>query len=243
MTRMPSPACRQGGLTLVELMVAITLGLLITAVVGYLFVGSFSTYRTQSDSARLQETARFVMDLMGRDIAQAGYSDIPTGYSVGWNGFTGTPITGEDGVVAARAAERKAGTDYVRLSFDGTTDCAGNAVAVNPVVNEYYVNTNNQLMCAGSGGAGQVFAEGVEDMQLVYGVDTNGDKTVDQYTASPSWGQVLTAQVCLVMRTQNDGVTTQAQTYQNCAGGNTVATDRRLRRMLTVTHQLRNRGA
>lgn len=242
-TSLPS---RQAGLSILEMLVAMAIGLVITAAIGYLFIGSVGTFRTQDDNARLQENGRFVMDMLGRDIAQAGYTDITPVYTDPKTEFVGTPISGENGVVAARVAERKAGTDYLRLSFDGTADCVGGAVATNPVVNEYYVNAGNQLMCAGNGagGAAQVFAEGVEDLQLIYGVDNNGDRAVDQYTATPAnWGQVITAQVCLLLRSPNTGAAAQAQQYQDCAGNNQVAGDTRLRRVLRVTHQLRNRGA
>lgn len=240
---MPPPS-RQAGLSILEMLVAMAIGLVITAAIGYLFIGSVGTFRTQDDNARLQENGRFVMDMMGRDIAQAGYADITPVYTDLKTEFAGTPISGENGVVAARVAERKAGTDYLRLSFDGMEDCVGDAVATNPVVNEYYVNAGNQLMCAGNGagGAAQVFAEGVEDLQLIYGVDSNGDRTVDQYTAAPAnWGQVITAQVCLLLRSANTGGATQAQQYQDCAG-NLQPADTRLHRVLRVTYQLRNRG-
>lgn len=221
MGSLPCPM-RQQGLTLVELMVAMSLGLLLTAGLGYLLVGSLATYRTQDGQAHLQETGRFIMDSLGRDISKAGYVDITPVYTDTKTAFVGEPITGENGVVSQRVAERKAHTDYLRLSFDGTTDCTGNAVAVNPVVNEYYVNRNDELVCAGNGGQGQVLIDGVEDMQLVYGVDSNGDRTVDRYTDAPAdWTRVIAVQVSLTLR----------------ASANPA-----LRRTLNMTYQLRNRG-
>lgn len=61
------------GLSLVELMVAITIGLIIMAAVSSLFVSSKQTYTTQDSLARLQENARFAMQFLIKDIRLAGY--------------------------------------------------------------------------------------------------------------------------------------------------------------------------
>ena len=65
--------CRQRGLTLVELMVAIVMGLVLLAGVATVFVANKQTYRVQDALARVQENGRFAMTFLGRDIRQAGY--------------------------------------------------------------------------------------------------------------------------------------------------------------------------
>lgn len=62
-----------GGFTLVELMVALTIGLIILAGVSTLFVNSRQTYTTQDRLARLQENARFAMQFIIKDLRMAGY--------------------------------------------------------------------------------------------------------------------------------------------------------------------------
>lgn len=71
-TRMIS---RQGvlGYSIVELMVALTIGLIILTGVAAIFGGSRSTNQTNEGLARLQENARFAMDYMNREIRMAGY--------------------------------------------------------------------------------------------------------------------------------------------------------------------------
>ncbi|MCR4346807.1 MAG: PilW family protein [Sulfuricaulis sp.] len=64
---------RMLGLSLVELMVAITIGLIILTAVSTLFVSSKQTYTTQDSLARLQENARFAMQFLIKDIRLAGY--------------------------------------------------------------------------------------------------------------------------------------------------------------------------
>jgi type IV pilus assembly protein PilW len=64
---------RQKGLTLVEMMIAITLSLILTAAVGFLYVGTKQTYRSQESLARLQENARYALEVISRDVRMAGY--------------------------------------------------------------------------------------------------------------------------------------------------------------------------
>lgn len=61
------------GMSIVELMVAITIGLIILAAVSTVFVSSKSNYTTQESSARLQESARFAMNFISHDLRMAGY--------------------------------------------------------------------------------------------------------------------------------------------------------------------------
>ena len=60
------------GTTLVELMVALVLGLLVVSVVGYAYVGSKQAFRMQDALSRMQENARFVFETLGYDLRQTG---------------------------------------------------------------------------------------------------------------------------------------------------------------------------
>lgn len=64
---------RQAGLTLVELMIALVLGLIIVAGVIQLFLSSKQAYRLQESMSQVQETGRYALEVMSRDIRQAGY--------------------------------------------------------------------------------------------------------------------------------------------------------------------------
>ncbi len=63
---------RQQGLSLVELMVALTLGLLLTAGMIQLFGSTKLTFQTNDAAARVQENGRFAMELIKRDLRTAG---------------------------------------------------------------------------------------------------------------------------------------------------------------------------
>lgn len=67
------PGSSIAGLTLVELMVAITIGLIILAAVARLFATSRATYTLEEGLARVQESGRFAMEFLSQDIRMAGY--------------------------------------------------------------------------------------------------------------------------------------------------------------------------
>lgn len=64
---------RSRGFSLVELMVAITIGAIILAGAITLFVNNRDTYKTINELSRLQETARYALGMMVKDIRMAGY--------------------------------------------------------------------------------------------------------------------------------------------------------------------------
>lgn len=68
------PAGKSRGFGLVELMVASTIGLILLGGIGYVYLGSRQTFRTQDDFSRIQENVRYALDQVGVDVRMAGYS-------------------------------------------------------------------------------------------------------------------------------------------------------------------------
>jgi len=72
---------RESGFTLVELMVAIALSLVLMAGAMTLFYSSRLSYQATDESSRIQETGRMALELMLRDIRNAGWQgcsrDVP----------------------------------------------------------------------------------------------------------------------------------------------------------------------
>jgi len=64
---------QQQGLTLVELMIALTLGLIVIAVVVGVFFSTSQNSRQNEALAAVQDNARFALDAIARDLAMAGY--------------------------------------------------------------------------------------------------------------------------------------------------------------------------
>jgi type IV pilus assembly protein PilW len=70
---MKAMAAKQHGFTLVELMVAMTIGLLLLGGVITILTSSHQTYRVNDALARMQENARYAFHVISRDIRMAGY--------------------------------------------------------------------------------------------------------------------------------------------------------------------------
>lgn len=64
----------QRGLSLIELMIGITLGMVVISAVLYVFAGNRASYRHQESLSAVQETGRFVLELLARDLRMAGYA-------------------------------------------------------------------------------------------------------------------------------------------------------------------------
>lgn len=100
-------------------------------------------------------------------------------------------------------------------------------------------------------GAPVEIADGVVDMQLVYGVDTTNDGSIDAYQradaiAPADWANVLSVQINLLMQSTDDRVADNPQSYvlfDGTPGSLTPVTpaDRRLRRVYSSTTTIRNR--
>lgn len=67
-------AGKSGGFSLVELMIAITIGLILLGGIGYVYLGSRQTFRTQDDFSRIQENVRYALETVGVDVRMAGYA-------------------------------------------------------------------------------------------------------------------------------------------------------------------------
>lgn len=76
---MMSNSCRQNypsrnrGLSMIELMVALVLGLLVVLAVLQIFLSATKTYKMTEEMGRIQENGRFAIEYLKRDIRQAGF--------------------------------------------------------------------------------------------------------------------------------------------------------------------------
>ena len=64
---------KQNGFSIVELMVALLLGLFLVSGVTGMYISSKQTYRMTDNLSRLQESMRFSLEFMSQDIRMAGY--------------------------------------------------------------------------------------------------------------------------------------------------------------------------
>lgn len=238
------------GFSLVELLVAMAIGLFLVLVISLLFVNSKRTYLAQDANSRIQETARFAHELLSAQARMAGYREIrfdPIGPNlfapISATTFAGTAIAGTQGASDA--------PDTMTFSFDSTVDCLGQVTA-SPVVNLFRINASRQLECLGNGGANAgVLLDGVEDMQVRFGQTVTpdapeGSDFIYKDADLSVMASVKNVRVCLMLRTLADANRRatdvgQSQQYWDCQGQSKTASDGFLRRPVTMTIALRNR--
>lgn len=102
---------RQRGLSLIEVMVAMVIGLILMAGVGYVYLSGKRSYNVQSAAATVQENGRFALDFMRPEIRMAGFfgcgassertvNDLNVPASVPWYENIQTPLVGYEGGVS-----------------------------------------------------------------------------------------------------------------------------------------------
>jgi len=113
----------------------------------------------------------------------------------------------------------------------------------------YWVQTNpsgTPALYKLSNGVVSELVEGVQDMQIKYGIDNNADKIADVYVSSivtPSdWDKVVSAEVHLLLRTLDNNVSSSAQQYTFNGTTYSNPPDKYIRREFSSTITLRNRA-
>ncbi len=145
----PHHLAHQHGLTLVEVMIAITISLILLVGVMQIFTGSRQTYRVQDNMARLQENGRFAISFLTKDLRMAGYTGCASKSTTINNiassttaSFTGGGIAGFEytALPVALAATNtltpsdvRAGTDIITIKGAAPSGAtlSGNMTAVN----------------------------------------------------------------------------------------------------------------
>ncbi len=303
------PGRSQRGFTLIELMVAITIGSVIMLLLSAVFLSSSVARKESERSARQIENGRYAMQILGDDLKLAGYlaefnpnvlslpatKPDPCLFTVaalnaalplhvqGYDNPSGAAIpscitdlrAGTDVVVIRRTSTCIVGaagcdatiasapyfqaslcgsgtelasvtvTDYFVLDASTGTfgkhkkDCTTIADVRRYLTRIYFVANNDN---AGDGvptlkraelGAGGFtivsLVEGVENLQMEYGVDTNNDGTPDTFTADPdsftyagcatapcvvTWRNVMAVRINILARnTENSPGYTDTKTY------------------------------
>lgn len=102
-------------------------------------------------------------------------------------------------------------------------------------------------------GPAEELVEGIESMQILYGVNDDNDnqKSADMYVPAdqvPDWERVVSARISVLVQSLEDNLVDAPQsysfngvTYDGSAGNGALPDDNRLRRVFTTTVTLRNR--
>lgn len=307
----------QQGLTLIEVMVAITISLFLLGGVIQIFSSNKQVYRVQDASARIQESGRFGLYFLTTAIRNADYwgcsgefpgvnnhlnagtenpFDLSNGGIGGTDGGSGPDtlllIGGSSNGIGINSTNLTSAQFFVTDVDHGistgdyllATDCENadllQATSASPGTNinitantgtgtpgnltkpgfDYTAaggsrlftmatttyslalssgGTESSLYRTINGGTPQELVEGVQDMQILYGEDTDDDGAANRYLAAGTGGLVMTRvvsiHVTLTIRSEKDFVSTNLDTSQDTNG------DYRLRRTFTSTTTIRNR--
>jgi type IV pilus assembly protein PilW len=131
------------------------------------------------------------------------------------------------------------GTDAEVMSFVSSTYFIGNNAAGNPSLFRRDQDGNGI-------GLTDELVEHVETMQLLYGVDADGDRVVDDYVAANAvgdWRNVLSVKMALLLRGPTEVHRGELNTTTYSFYGTTIdpPDDRRVRQLFTATVGIRNR--
>ncbi len=299
---------RMAGLSLIELMISITLGLMILSGVAFVFSNTSAARNELERTSRQIENGRYAVEVISDDLRLAGfYGELNVGTVVAlgalpvdqcsltatdWQAWVPLHVQGYDNGVgfnrittpACALADHKANTDILLIrrartclagtststppdpSYCGDTVASGtpylqvSLCASDPpepthklgleaggffnlkkkacgstvadkreyLVRIYYISRDNRpgdevptlkrLELQGGGWVTTALVEGIEELNISYGVDTDGDGAPNSYMANPgsfaNWGNVVSVQFHLLARNlETSPGYTDAKTY------------------------------
>ena len=207
----------QQGFTLIELMIALFIGLFLLAGLGTLVQSNKRVFLSQGKLAQLQDGERLAMSMITDVVQETGYYPSPVA-----NTPASTMLAlaqGASGATQAMSAgQTMTGTDsatppgdvitvrFATANNDGILNCTGTSNttgAVYAYVNTFSVNPSGQLVCNQNGTAYPLVA-GVTNLSVLYGVNTLGTgNNVDTYmnatqvTKANAWGNVISVHIAL----------------------------------------------
>jgi type IV pilus assembly protein PilW len=205
------------GFTLVELMIAILIGLFLTAGLLTLVGAMKRTTTTQTSMSQLQDSERIAMSLIATVVETAGYFPnpavnsattffLPT--STGPIFASGQAITGAANGTLGDSISLRYTTSGNTAGNDNALNCTGNTSATQVTwTNTFTVDANGNLLCTlltGTVASPAVqLVSGVTSMTVWYGVQSNAavsNNSVDTYVKAanvPNWSNVLSVKITL----------------------------------------------
>ena len=248
----------QTGFSLIEMMLALVLGMIVTGSVLKLMVSNSRSTKVNEFMAVAQENGRHSLYVMSREFRKAGYKAAvsaapPEPFYRG--ACEGNPVCTVDG----------GGTDSDRVAIqyepvDGI-DCTGSAVASGAMTADVYFvapdsrnNNINTLFCRGYDpitavprGRALALVQGVERLQAAYGVGSAGTGNIDQYvtaTAVTDWKEVLAMRIGVLVSAGEPSrvFDLRKRTYNLLNSGVLSFNDQTPRYMFSTAIRLNNTG-
>ncbi|MDH4317880.1 MAG: prepilin-type N-terminal cleavage/methylation domain-containing protein [Desulfobulbaceae bacterium] len=232
------------GFTLIELMVALAVGAIVTAVIYMAFTFQQQTWVTQDQLAAMQQGLRMSLRFIAKEVMIAGYD--PT-------------MSGNAGIILNTGDSNSTDNDSIEFTMDLGTDTSTAIGASDGDVDDpgehikYYLNGQGQLCRAEVHPTSpiicDVVAEDIDRLAFYYILE---DGTIKEAITAGDEGLVRFVRVVIVARTE--GIITQYTTQQNfvlidqvdpTAGQflrSVSYNDNRRRLLLSMNVQCRNQG-
>ena len=227
----------QQGLSLVELMISLVLGLIVVSGLFNMYLGSTRSSQFSNGLQQMQENGRYGVSTLQKGFRLAGYS-------------AGELLEPFDIAASGDSAGNSTVVVRMRLAFDCN---GGSTVATSGIaVNTYSLDTSpadplkSQLVCKGNsaGATAMPLVEGVEEFRVLYGISTDNNAIPEHYIPyEPGINarQVVSLRFALLVNSGNP-IRTRTVTENYTVLDKVVSrTDRVARSVFTSTVKLRNR--
>jgi type IV pilus assembly protein PilW len=218
------------GFGLIELMVALALGLIVVLGVAQIFISAKNTYVSQNASASLQEDARFVLSKMLQEIRMVGMfgcleSIIDSSSASDFAANSTTPISWDNANHKLTLVTADVGNNGGSPTWTVISDCRSDATAYTgarvapagqlafPVRRLTYTFSNNQLLMSTGTSASQVLVDHVNAFAVTFGVASSATEiAASSYSSNPSDpARIRSVRLTLTLTDPNNRV--RNQTY------------------------------
>ena len=250
---MSADRARQYGLSMVELLVAMALGLLLTVGALQMMLASQQLYDTTDSQSRIQENGRFALDFLSRELSKAYYQTTDIG-TVENRTFLTESCAGNN---ACTEDTTGLAGDQIAAVFnpENDRDCADNTVGPEDIIaNVFYLNTVDgisALNCRGFNlennswiGVGQPLVDGVESLQILYRVELAGGGSFSYVSADDvdDWAAVSAVRVAVLVNNGQEigSGNLETRTFTLLDAGPFSLTDKHERQVYSTTITLNN---
>jgi type IV pilus assembly protein PilW len=260
----------QNGVALIEVLVALVIGLVVVGAVLATYLSTGQSGRLQLAFAQMDEDAQIGLRILSSELRMAGYArpvsqDAET--SELNKTYNGRPVFGCDRGFRTAAANTPAecggsvNSPAIEITYEADldnsvvtegkpSDCLGNSFQEGETgftYNRFRANSD-ALQCTGPRGNAAPLVHNVERLQFWYGeADSAEPRKLVRYvnaSAVQDFNFVLSVRVCLLMRSAEAVITAEdaaLKSYVDCEQAPQESADGHLRRAYVATTALRNR--
>ncbi len=223
----------QRGFTLIELAVALLIGLFLIGGLLTLVQAMKRTSSVQTGMSQLQDNERLAMQLITDVVQTTGYFPDPQNNTASSEFAAAGSFTQGQALYGTGTASGTGTGDTISVRYatngtDNVIDCSGNSqTTTTTLTNTFSLDATGDLQCTLTVGTGTpatlTLVSGLTNITILYGVQTNstsGNNSIDAYlnasqvAAGSYWPDVISVQVALTFTNPlygtGNGQTTQA---------------------------------